>query len=331
MTTEQLATRFSDIVPLPAIWTWRQRVPVAELTIMAAPGGTGKGILSADLAARISRGEALPDGGPAEEPAPVLMVSGEDDRHVVVVNRLMAAGADLALIADLSMVDGAPFTLPEHCGALRQAIDELPGCRLVVLDPLAGLAPFPLTSVARVRSVLAPLQRIAQDTGVSILLTHHTTKAGAVAGSAAVVDAVRSVLVIERDRANPSVRCVRSVKSNMGSQDPPVVRYVIEGEDMTAHVKYLSEPDRPESGQAAILAWLRESGDLHSGQDIAAAVKIAYSTTRVYLARLGAKGLVVSPARGWFAAASDEPAVTTPAQSPAAVTSVANLRGGTGA
>ena len=58
MTTEQLATRFSDITPPPAIWTWGQRVPVAELTILAAPGGTGKGILCADLAARIARGRA---------------------------------------------------------------------------------------------------------------------------------------------------------------------------------------------------------------------------------------------------------------------------------
>ena len=59
MTTEQLATRFSDIAPLPAIWTWAQRVPVAELTILAAPGGTAKGILCADLSrADLARGRA---------------------------------------------------------------------------------------------------------------------------------------------------------------------------------------------------------------------------------------------------------------------------------
>ena len=325
--TELLATRFADIDPLPAIWTWRQRVPVAELTILAAPGGTGKGILCADLAARISTGTALPDGGPAEQPAAVLMVSSEDDRHVVVVNRLIAAGADLSQIADLSQVDGTPFQLPEHAGTLRQAIDELPGCRLVILDPLAGLAPFPLTSVARVRSILAPLQRIAQDTGVSILVTHHVTKAGSIAGSAAVVDAVRSVLVIERDKSNPSVRCVRSVKSNMGAQEPPVVRYAIEGEDNAAAVKYLSEPDRPESGQQAILRYLRESGQTCSGQAIAAGVKISYATARVLLARLAAKGLVTSPTRGWFEAVSDEPSVKTAGQGRHAVTGVADLAG----
>ena len=326
----ELATRFADIDPLPAVWTWRQRVPVAELTILAGPGGVGKGILCADLAARISTGRQLPDGGPAEPAASVLMVSSEDDRHVVVVNRLNAAGADLERIADMSMVSGAPFTLPEHAGALRQAIDEMPGCRAVFLDPLAGVAPVALTSVARVRSVLAPLQRISADTGVSIVCAHHVTKAGSVAGSAAVVDAVRSVLVITRDPANPSVRCIRSLKSNMGSQEPPVVRYAIEGEDNEACVRYLSEPDKPESGQAAILRWLRESGQVCSGQAIAAGVRISYATTRVLLARLAAKEaakeLVTSPSRGWFAV-SDMAGVTTPVQGRHAVASVTGIWG----
>lgn len=324
--TALLATRFTEIDPLPAVWTWRQRVPVAELSILAAPGGTGKGILCADLAARISMGRQLPDGGPAEPPASVLMVSREDDPNVVVVNRLTAAGADLERIADLSMVSGAPFTLPEHAGALRQAIDELPGCRLVILDPLAGVAPVALTSVARVRSVLAPLQRIAADTGVSIVCTHHVTKSGSVAGSAAVVDAVRSVLVIQRDPANPSVRCIRLIKSNMGSQEPPVVRYSIEGEDNLACVRYLSEPDKPESGQAAIMRYLRESGQVCSGQAVAAAVKISYATCRVLLARLAAKELVTSPSRGWFAA-SDMASVTTAGQGRHAVASVTGIWG----
>jgi hypothetical protein len=140
-----------------------------------------------------------------------------------------------------------------------------------------------------------------------------------------VVDAVRSVLVIERGKSNPSVRCVRSLKSNMGSQEPPVVRYTIEGEDNEARVRYLSEPDKPESGQAAILRYLRESGQVCSGQAIAAGVKISYATTRVLLARLAAKGLVTSPTRGWFAAVSDESGVTTAGQDPAGVAGVSSI------
>ena len=93
----------------------------------------------------------LPDGRKAEPPVSVLRTSSEDDRHVLVVNRLIAAGADLTRIANLSMVDGAPFWLPERAGALRRGIDERPGCRLAVLDQLAGLAPFPPTPGRGVR------------------------------------------------------------------------------------------------------------------------------------------------------------------------------------
>ncbi len=297
-----IARPFASIDPLPALWTWRNRIPVGELTILGAPGGTGKGMLAADLAAKISTGTPLPDGGPADPPASVIMVSAEDDPNVVMAPRLIAAGADLDMISDLSMIDGAPFTLPEHEGVLREAVGELPGCALVILDPLSGIAPVPLTSVARVRQVLAPLQSIARDTGVSILLTHHVTKIGSLAGSPAVRDAVRSVLMVDRDRSNPSVRCVRVAKSNMGVSDCPVVRYSIAGDDGDARVTYLSEPGKPESGMEAILRWLAEAGGVHSGQEIAAGVRISYATTRVYLARLAARGLVESPRRNAFRA-----------------------------
>jgi hypothetical protein len=105
------------------------------------------------------------------------------------------------------------------------------------------------------------------------------------------------------------------------------VRYAIEGQDNEACVRYLSEPGKPESGQAAILRYLRESGQVCSGQQIAAGVKISYATTRVLLARLAAKGLVTSPTRGWFAAVSDDPSVTTAGQEPDGVTAVANITG----
>jgi uncharacterized membrane protein len=38
------------------------------------------------------------------------------------------------------------------------------------------------------------------------------------------------------------------------------VRYVIDGDDNEARVKYLSEPDKPASGQEATLRYLREAG-----------------------------------------------------------------------
>ena len=131
---------YADVDPLPAEWLWAGHIPFGELTIMAGLGGTGKGMLCCDLAARISRGDALP-GGEASPPGSVLLVSAEDDPNVVTVNRLRAAGADMRRVFDLSYVAGAPFQVPDNLPELRQAIADIPGCQLVILDPLAGIAP----------------------------------------------------------------------------------------------------------------------------------------------------------------------------------------------
>jgi hypothetical protein len=315
MTTESPAVPYSEIDPLPALWAWDQRIPEGELTIIAAAGGTGKGILAAGLAARKTAGRPMPGCAEFSPPGRVIMVSAEDDPHVVVAPRLIAAGADMDMIDDLSRVDGAPFTLPEHAGALREAIDASPGDTMVFLDPLAALVPYSLASVVRVRQALRPLQDIASQTGAAIVINHHLNKNGSLAGSPAVRDAVRSVLVIERDKISPAVRCIRVAKSNMGVQDVPAVRYEIETAGESARAKFVTETDSPVKGQAAILRWLSDHPGEHSGQEIAAAVRIAYSTCRVLLSRLIARGEVTSPARGWFAAVPGEgAAVTSPGQ-----------------
>lgn len=309
---EMLATPFADVVPVEAEYVWRNRVPVGELTILAALGGTGKGMLTVDLAARISRGDPLPGEDEGQPPGNVVMISAEDDANVVTVNRLQAAGADMSRVYDLSTVGGALFELPAHLGILRQAIAAIGGVRLVILDPLAGVAPVSLTAVARVRSVLSPLRQLAQDTGCAILITHHLTKGREIAGSRAVVDGVRSVLMVNRSEADEEIRVVSIYKTNMGASDADIRYKVVPAPDgEQAVVEYVTDAEeKPQSGQDKIMAALKEAARPMSGQEIAARTGIAYSTARVLLARLIASGRAVSPQRGWFSAAG----VTTAGQ-----------------
>jgi hypothetical protein len=322
MMLDMMPVAFDAVEPLQGEWVWGDHIPTAEVTIAAGAGGVGKGMLCCDLAARVSRGEPLPGDTESYPPSAVIWISAEDDSNVVTANRLRAAGADLTRIFDLSEVNGTAFTLPEHIPALADAV-RATEARLVILDPLAGVAPVSLSSVTKVRSILTPVRDLARATGAAVLITHHLTKDGKISGSPAVIDGVRSVLTVARDKQDPNVRAVSVLKSNMGA-DAPVVRYKIQVDDDggSARVQYVSEDEiaQPLSGQDKILAVL--TAEPMSGQAIATATGIEYSTVRVLMSRMIASGKAASPTRGWFTLA--EPAVTTAGQDVTALTAVAN-------
>ena len=50
-------TAYDSITATPPDFLWDGRLPMGEVSIIAGMGGSGKGLLLADLAARISRGD----------------------------------------------------------------------------------------------------------------------------------------------------------------------------------------------------------------------------------------------------------------------------------
>ena len=320
------APAYDTIDALPAEYVWKDRVPVGELAILAGPGGAGKGCITCDLAARISAGRPMPGSETADRPRHVLMASGEDHPNVVVRPRLEAAGADMAFVHDLTEIDGEQFCLadPAHIARLYAEVARLGDVALVILDPLTALAGVTIASVYRVRQIMTPLQRFCRMTGVSVLLTHHLTKDGKVAGSQAVKDSVRCVLKIEPDD-DPEVLRIVVDKTNMGIRNPPVQRYrIVSSDEGVPVVDYLAETAKPANGYEAIMAVLADRagrGELPvAGQAIAAETGIIYSTVRVYCQRLIAEGMVVSPERGMFSPAASNKDEKPQVSEPGAVT-----------
>ena len=74
--------------------------------------------------------------------------------------RLQAVRAELGRVHDFTVSgSGNPFELPESIGELREAVDSLPDCRAVLIDPLAAAVSVALTSpTAARRKIMAPLQ-----------------------------------------------------------------------------------------------------------------------------------------------------------------------------
>jgi len=236
-----MTTTYADIEPLRTQWLWDGRIARGEVTLIAGAGAVGKGQLLSDLVARVSRGDWMPgcepaDGEEAERPAPgtVIMVTPEDDPNETQVWRLRAAGADLSRVVDLTLLDsGAPFELPSAVPALRALIEQLQdegrNPLLVDIDPLLAVTERPISTNLAARRVMAPLQRMAKETGVAVVMVHHTVKSGSVAGSKGLTDVLRYVYTVKRDPENDAIRVMHLDKGNNVGQTDDVRYTVVDG------------------------------------------------------------------------------------------------------
>jgi KaiC/GvpD/RAD55 family RecA-like ATPase len=237
-----------ETAPLWPGWVLRRHV-----TLLVAPGGTGKGLLTIDMAARVTRGKPFP-GEPdsaVREPAPVILVTPEDDANETVAWRLKAAGADLSMVYNLTVLpDGTPFSLPGSVDDLREAIKEIEHLAgrpvgLVVIDPLFACVKKPLTTNPAARAVVDPLELLARETDTAVVLTHHTVKSGAVAGAKGLTDAVRCVLRISRpDKEGHGAARVLSVEKANNTGESVSIRYVINGEGVSTCITWPVEVEQ---------------------------------------------------------------------------------------
>src|SRR5262245_8131903 len=86
----------SDRTPKDVLWLWRGRIPLGAPTILDGDPGTSKTTISIDIAARVTKGIAMPDGDKNDlgKPAGVLFLGLEDDVDNTILPRFMAAGGD---------------------------------------------------------------------------------------------------------------------------------------------------------------------------------------------------------------------------------------------
>lgn len=154
-------------------WIWDRRIPSGALTILQGHPNTGKSLLSIDLAARISRGKAMPeDSHPGlGKSRPVLFIAPEDDAKSVLCPRLERAGADLRQILFLSHdeIDDLrhdPLLLVTHLESLEPA--------LVVADPITAL--IGTSSEKQIRRSLEQWKEAAGQSESGILLIRHFQK-----------------------------------------------------------------------------------------------------------------------------------------------------------
>ena len=220
----------------PTRFVWYPFLPCGEYSVMAAAGGSGKGMCAALIAAYLSKGYDLPEdvkipdnlrAFPYREPQNVLFISSEDTGNQIS-SRLRVSNADLNRVLIIPKEDSAGMDLSAD-GGLDELRELITGnsVRLTIIDPVQAFIGIDtnMNMTAKMRGILSGISKIAEETDSAVLLIAHTNKRGqetdlnsGILGSVETVNAARSVMYIMRDPEdeNPftSNRLILHTKSN---------------------------------------------------------------------------------------------------------------------
>jgi len=239
----------SEVEPRRVSWIWPGRIPRGKLTVVGGDSGQGKTTVVVDLIARLSRGGRLPFSPTKRKRKPMkcLIMTAEDDLADTLVPRLMAARADLdnvEFITGRRSPDGEVLlSLPNDIERLKiKVLDS--DAKLLMIDPFNAFLDGKTDSYrdADIRRVLAPLSRLAEETGAAVLLIFHLKKSQGgkalhqIVGSVGIGAAARSVLLVATNPEDENERLFTVTKmSNAPIRQSLVFR--IEGTELYGAAK----------------------------------------------------------------------------------------------
>ena len=254
-------TRLSDVHPEPQEFLWNPYIPIGEITVMYAAGGTGKSYATIGIAADITTGRTLPRYGvhqTAITPENVLFISAEDNESTIF-NRMKEAGGNpsncYVLKTPKTRKDlvSDSFLLPqnkddvERIQALADLLEEIHP-KLVVIDPWSVYIGDDknMNKANDVRSVTNVLTVLAKEYHCAILIVAHVNKMpqtenanNAVSGSTALIDSARSALCVRSFGAESDRRVIVQTKSNYQKKAKSVCyRIINQGENRTARFEW---------------------------------------------------------------------------------------------
>jgi archaellum biogenesis ATPase FlaH len=224
-----------------ARWAWTGRIPLGAVTVLAGLPGLGKGVMSYDIGARITRGQLKGDF--EDQPKRVLISSTEDVIQQVIRPRMVAAGADLDLVECLTVEEKSgsvrPLQLPKDLDILAECVGDLEDVGLILVDPLMAHLNANLDSHRDqdIRQALTPLMRIADEHQLAVVIIAHLNKNQSdemfrrLGASIGIMAAARSVLIVasdpDRDEDGPD-RVLAHGKCNVGPL-MPAIQFRVEG------------------------------------------------------------------------------------------------------
>lgn len=243
-----ILTCMADVEPRAISWLWPGRIPLGRITLLVGRPGEGKSFFTIDAAAHVTTGTPWPDGSFCPQGS-VILISAEDDPGDTIRPRLDAHYAEVRrvhLLSAVQRVDGEGqyerlISLAD-VDAIEAALVKLPDCKLIVVDPIGSFLGVGTDSHRDndVRSVLAPIAKLAEKYGPAVLVVAHRRKsAGTVAddlalGSRAFTGIARAVWHLTRDTDNKERRLLLPGKNNLAREKDGLAFSII-GEPARGH------------------------------------------------------------------------------------------------
>lgn len=228
-----IPTNGADIGEFTPKFLWKPYIPLHDVTVLSAPGGTGKTFASNWLAAQVSRGGYIKGDtdyyaqgearhtGKYPEAGNIAYISAEEEEELIK-DRFVKSGGDPARLfvfdkyksVDMNFTDGyLPFLISvQSCHP-----------RLIIIDPLQAYVgkDVDLNRKNQMRPAMQRLAIIAKKCNSAIVLIAHSNKSkqlnninNSVSGSTDIVDASRSVLMVVRDPDDEDARVLVHTKAN---------------------------------------------------------------------------------------------------------------------
>ena len=217
-------------------WLVSDMIPLGEITLLGADGGTGKGIWQAQLIAYVTAGKTsgfFPK--PPDQTGKVVILAGEDDPGKVLKARLMAADADISKVFVMTSDSYYMKTGRQLCTRDKELAAFVEGTEpiLMILDPLQSFIPAEVEMASRnqMRNAILPLKAISAKKECATLIAVHSNKKAGVSGrmrlsdSSDLWDLSRSVLMMGKSKNDGKIY-ISHEKSSYSAPQQTVLMHI---------------------------------------------------------------------------------------------------------
>ena len=218
--------KMNEIQAEKVSWLWYPYIPYGKITLVQGDPGDGKTTFVLAVAALLTNGKPMPETEDTTEPMTVIYQTAEDGLADTIKPRLEEVGADCSKVI---VIDESEQALTLSDSRIEKAIIQT-NAKLLILDPLQAYLgeSVDMHRANEIRPIFKALANVAERTGCAILIIGHMNKASGTKGmyrglgSIDIAAAVRSILLVGRDKENENTRIMAHIKSSLSPEGYPI-------------------------------------------------------------------------------------------------------------